>query len=69
MDFESNLSSINIGGKKSKKQKSKIENITNFYDTREKVIKFYKDYPTMMHIARYGATHGREHKIHPKQML
>ena len=35
MEFESKLSSIRLGGHKSNKQLSEIENITSFYKLRE----------------------------------
>ena len=44
MGFELRLSDMKIGGKKSNKHKSEMENITNLYDLREEVIKFHKDY-------------------------
>ena len=46
------LSSVRIGGNKSNKQLSEIENITKFYKLRE-VIKFYNDYFKMGHKAAY----------------
>ena len=70
MDFESKLSDLKIGGKKSNKQKSEKENITNLYNAREEVINFYKDYSGMMHNARYDATPRKGFKIlTTKQML
>ena len=53
MEFESKLSSVRLGGKKSDKQLSEIEYITKFYKSREKVIKFYNDYFKMVHKAAY----------------
>ena len=44
MGFELRLSDMKIGGKKSNKHKSEMENITNLYDLQEEVIKFHKDY-------------------------
>ena len=42
----------------------------NRYDVREDVIKFYKDYLTIMHTARCHATHRKGLKIlAPKLML
>ena len=70
MDFESKLSNIRIGGKKSDKQDSPINNITNLYNAKDYVIKFFEDCSTMMHNARYDATHGKGLKTFtPKQML
>ena len=40
MEFESKLSSVKVGGNKSDKQLSEIENITKYYKPREEVIKF-----------------------------
>ena len=49
MEFE--LSSVRIGRDKSDKQLREIENITNFYKSREQVIKFYNDYLKMVNKA------------------
>ena len=38
MDFESELSNVRIGGKQSNKQANEIENITNLYGARKRVI-------------------------------
>ena len=51
MEFELKLSSVRIGGDKSDKQLREIENITNFYKSREQVIKFYNDYLKMVNKA------------------
>ena len=70
MEFESKLFSVRIGGHKSDKKLSKIENITNFYEMWEKVIKFYKDYFKMIHKAAYDSEHRKGPKmLGPKQML
>ena len=38
------MSEIKIGGKKSVDQKNTTKNITNFFDLREKIIDFFRDY-------------------------
>ena len=70
MEFESKLSSARVGGYKADKQLSEIGNITKFYKSRGKVIKFYNDYFEMIHKAAYDVKHGTGFKIlTPKQML
>ena len=69
-EFESKLSSVTIGGNKSKKQLSDIENITKIYKSREGVIKFYNTYFKMIHKAAYDSKLGKGLKIlTAKQML
>ena len=64
------LSSVRIGGNKSNKPLSEIKNITKFYKSREKFIKFYIDYFKMVHKAAYDSKHGKGLKIlTPKQLL
>ena len=70
MEIQLKLSSVRIGGNKSNKQLSKIENITKFYKSQEEVIKFYNDYYKMVHKAAYGSKHGKCLKLlTPKQVL
>ena len=69
MEIQLKLSSVRIGGNKSNKQLSKIENITKFYKSQEEVIKFYNDYYKMVHKAAYGSKHGKCLKLlTPKQV-
>ena len=42
--LKSDLSEIKIGGKESVDQKNTTKNITNFFDLREKIIDFFRDY-------------------------
>ena len=63
MDFKSRRTDLKIGGTKSDKQINEIKNIVNLYDTRGEAIKFYKDFSTKMHNARYDGTHGKGLKI------
>ena len=42
-----------MGGNKSNKQLSEIKNITNFYKSREEIIRFYNYYFKMLHKAAY----------------
>ena len=42
----------------------------NFFDLREKIINFYRDYSILLSQAKYKAKHGKGLKIlTPKQML
>ena len=50
-EFESKLSSVRIWGNKQNKQLSGIENIMNFYESWEEVIKSYNYYFEMIHKA------------------
>ena len=69
MEFKLKLSNIRIGVRKSGKQENNIKNIINLYNLPDEIIKFYKYYSTMMHNARFDATHGKRLKIlTPKQM-
>ena len=61
--MESKLNSVKIGGNKSNKQLSEIENITNFYKLRQEVIKFHNNYFMMLDKAEYGLKHGKCRKI------
>ena len=64
------LSSVKIGGKKSDKQLSEIENILKFYKRREEVIKCYSKYFKIVNKAAYDAKHGKGLKIlTPEQMF
>ena len=70
MEFQSKLSSVRMGGNKSNKQLSEIENITNYHKWREVVIKFYNDYFKMANKSAYDAKHGKRLEVlNPKQML
>ena len=70
IEFQSKLSSVRVGGNKSDKQLSEIENITKFYKSREKVIQSYNDYPKIVHKPGYNLKHGKELKISTaKQVL
>ena len=52
-ELKSELSDIKIDVKKSGAQKNVIKNVENFYDSREAVITFYKDYSFMVSNAAY----------------
>ena len=70
VEFQSKVSSVKLGGNKSNKQLSEIENDTNFSKSREDVIKFSNDYFKMVHKAAYDSKHGKVLKILTlKQML
>ena len=59
-----------MGGNKANKLLSEIENMTNFYKSREEVIKFYNDYFKMVHRAAYNSKHVKGLKtLHLKQLL
>ena len=42
--FKSDVSEIKLGGKRSPNQKNTIKNISDFFDLREKIIDFFRDY-------------------------
>ena len=72
-EFLNKLISIKIG-KKTLEQKEVINNMENFYISREEVINFFRDYGKMVLDASYKSkqneTKGKELKIlTPKQML
>ena len=70
MEFQSKLSSVRMGGNKTNKLLSEIENMISFYKSREEVIKFYNDYFKMVHKAEYNSKHGKGLKtLHLKQLL
>ena len=59
--------------KKNDKQKESIDNLNKFYNSREEVIIFFRDYIEMLSDAKYNAkqnkTEGTGLKLSPKQML
>ena len=72
-EFLNKLSNIKIG-KKTPEQKEVINNLEKFYNSREEVINFFRDYTEMLSDANYDArkneTEGKGLKIlTPKQML
>ena len=72
-EFLNKLSNIKIG-KKTDKQKEVINNLEKFYNFREEVINFFRDYIEMLSDANYDSkqneTKGKGLKIlTPKQML
>ena len=72
-EFLNKLNNIKIG-KKTIKQKETINNLEKFYNSREEVINFFRDYIEMLSDANYDAkqneTKGKGLKIlTPKQMI
>ena len=72
-EFLNKLSNIKIG-KKTPEQKEVINNLEKFYNSREEVINFFRDYIEMLSDANYDSKHsetkGKGLKIlTPKQML
>ena len=72
-EFLNKLSNIKIG-KKTPEQKEVINNLEKFYNSREEVINFFRDYIEMLSDAKYDAkqneTKGKGLKIlTPKQMF
>ena len=72
-EFLNKLSGIKIG-KKTIKQKETINNLEKFYNSREEVINFFKDYGKMVPDPAYKSkeneTKGKGLKIlTPKQIL
>ena len=70
MEFKSTLRSMKIGGNKSDKLLSAIDNITKFYSRREEVIKLYNVYFIMRHKAVFDGKYEKGlKKTTPQQML
>ena len=72
-EFLNKLSNIKIG-KKTLEQKEVINNLEKFYNSREEVINFFRDYIEMLSDANYDSkqneTKGKGLKIlTPKQMI
>ena len=63
--FKLNLNEITRGNikNKPKDQLNTIENVKNFYNSREGVIESYNDYTKIMFEAKYKAKHGTGLKI------
>ena len=51
--FKSNLNEISRGRYKSKEQKSALENIKLFYESRQVVIKLFNDYSSIASEAKH----------------
>ena len=72
INFKSDLGRIRKGNPdfKSKEQTSVIQNVNNFFDLRENIIDFFRDYSFLLSEAKYNAKHGKGLKIlSPKQTL
>ena len=72
-EFLNKLNNVKIG-KKTDEQKEVINNLEKFYNSREEVINFFRDYIEMLSDANYDSKHsetkGKGLKIlTPKQML
>ena len=72
-EFLNKLNEVKIG-KKTDKQKEVVNNLNKFYNSREEVINFFRDYIEMLSDANYDSkqneTKGKGLKIlTPKQML
>ena len=72
-NFLKKLNEVKMG-KKTTEQKEVINNLNNFYNSREEVINFFRDYIEMLSDANYDArqneTEGKGLKVlTPKQML
>ena len=63
MEFESKLNSAKVGGNKSNKKLSEMENVMKFYKSQDKIVKFYNDYFKMVLKAAYDVKHGKGLKI------
>ena len=48
MEFESKLNSAKVGGNKSDKKLSEMENVMKFYKSQDKIVEFYNDYFKMV---------------------
>ena len=70
--LKSNLADIKFGGRKNDEQREVIKKVENLSDSRQAVIDFYNDYPSMVINAAYGAKQqeGKGLKIlTPKQIF
>ena len=61
-NFKSDLNEIKIGDNKSPNQKYTIENISNFFDLREKIIDFFRDYSFLLSEANTKQNKGQDLK-------
>ena len=69
IEFKLKISNIKIRGNKSYEQLNTVKNTLNFYESRQEVINFFKDYYKIMNNAIYDAKYGKGLKIMiPKQM-
>ena len=63
------MNKIKVGGKKSVDQRNIIRNVTIFFDLREKIIDFFKDYSLLLSEANYKTKYGERLKmLTPKKM-
>ena len=64
-EFKSHLGEIGKGNPKlkSKDQVSVIHNVQNFFDLRDKIINFFRDFSILVSEAKYKAKHGKGLKI------
>ena len=72
-EFLNKLSDMKIG-KKTPEQKEVINNLEKFYNSREEVINFFRDYVEMLSDANYDARKNKAERkglkiLTPKQML
>ena len=64
------MSELKIGKEKNHQIKKTIKNITNFFDLREKIIDFFRDYSFLLSEANDKVKYGEGLTIlTPKQML
>ena len=71
INFKSDLSEIRKGNPKSKSQDQiSVIEVEDFFDLRENIIDFFRDYSLLLSDAKYKAKYGRGLKIlTSKQML
>ena len=58
-NFLKNLNEVKIG-KKTYEQKEVIDNLNKFYNSREEVINFFRDYIEMLSDAKQNETKGKQ---------
>ena len=65
VDIKSYLDEVKKGNRKliSKEQTSVVQNFQNFFDLREKIIIFFRDYFISISEAKYKTQHGKGLKI------
>ena len=71
--FQNKLNKIKIG-RKTPEQKNVINNLEKFYNSREEIINFFRDYTEMLSDANYDAKQNKTKvtglkMLTPKQML
>ena len=67
--FKSDLSEIKIGGNKSPNQNNTIKNVYNFFDLREKINDFFRDYSFLLSEGKYKGKQGTGLRIITRKQM